>query len=409
MHKERYLVMVTTNNNNKYYRMIPNKGGDSFTVEYGRIGANCQRRTYSIYDWENKYNEKIRKGYVDQTDLHTVTTYTAHEKENEDEYLPIKEESVRELIDFLQQCSRQIVSKNYRVKAVDVTMKMVDKAQHLIDSLTYLVQNEVDIEQFNERLLELFTIIPRKMTHVNDFLATKEEDYANILSHEQEILDVMAGQVSQNKAPEEGKKKTSVKKKAKTILDSMGLTIVPVKKTEISKIKKLLGQDASRYYGAWKVVNKRTQRNFEEYMKEAGDIETRLLWYGSRNENWISIMQSGLMLRPVAQITGKMFGEGIYFAEKAHKSLGYTSLNGSYWVGGKSNRAFMALFEVAYGTPYHVCSSNGISSRFGYNDLQRCQKGAHCLHAHAGKVLRNDEIIFYKENQVTIKYLVELR
>lgn len=172
MHEERYLVMVTTNNNNKYYRMIPNKGGDSFTVEYGRIGANCQRRTYSIYDWESKYNEKIRKGYVDQTDLHTVTTSTASEKENEDKYLPIKEESVRELIDFLQCCSRQIVSKNYRVKAVDVTMQMVKKAQSLIDGLTYMVQREVDTECFNEKLLELFTVIPRKMSRVNYYLAT---------------------------------------------------------------------------------------------------------------------------------------------------------------------------------------------------------------------------------------------
>ena len=33
-----YLVMVTTNNNNKYYRMIPH--GDTFEVEYGRVGAS---------------------------------------------------------------------------------------------------------------------------------------------------------------------------------------------------------------------------------------------------------------------------------------------------------------------------------------------------------------------------------
>ena len=34
-----YLVMVTTNNNNKYYRMIPH--GDTFEAEYGRVGASC--------------------------------------------------------------------------------------------------------------------------------------------------------------------------------------------------------------------------------------------------------------------------------------------------------------------------------------------------------------------------------
>ena len=66
--KPRYLVMVTASaNNNKYYKQIPH--GDSWTAEYGRVGSNPQRREYSMSQWESKYNEKIRKGYVDQSDL----------------------------------------------------------------------------------------------------------------------------------------------------------------------------------------------------------------------------------------------------------------------------------------------------------------------------------------------------
>ena len=62
-----YLVMVTVNNNNKYYRMVPR--GDFFDVEYGRVGATCQHASYPIRQWDKKYNEKIKKGYVDQTHL----------------------------------------------------------------------------------------------------------------------------------------------------------------------------------------------------------------------------------------------------------------------------------------------------------------------------------------------------
>ena len=46
---------------------------------------------------------------------------------------------------------------------------------------------------------------------------------------------------------------------------------------------------------------------------------------------------------------------------------------------------------------------------FNYERLQKTCPGANCLHAHAGSMLRNDEIIVYKEDQCTIKYLVELR
>lgn len=43
------------------------------------------------------------------------------------------------------------------------------------------------------------------------------------------------------------------------------------------------------------------------------------------------------------------------------------------------------------------------------NKLQQFKPCANCLHAHADKgMLRNDEIIVYKEDQLTIKYLIEI-
>ena len=46
--------------------------------------------------------------------------------------------------------------------------------------------------------------------------------------------------------------------------------------------------------------------------------------------------------------------------------------------------------------------------------IANISKDANCLHAHAGasmgySALKNDEIVVYKEEQMTIKYLVELR
>lgn len=51
-----------------------------------------------------------------------------------------------------------------------------------------------------------------------------------------------------------------------------------------------------------------------------------------------------------------MFGYGTYFATKAQKSLGYTSLKGSCWASGDSSYAFMGLYDVAYGKPYDAYS-----------------------------------------------------
>ena len=59
--------------------------------------------------------------------------------------------------------------------------------------------------------------------------------------------------------------------------------------------------------------------------------------------------------------------------------------------------------------PYDVHSFDSKYYDFNYERLQKACPDANCLHAHAGSMLRNDEIIVYKEEQCTIRYLVELR
>ena len=61
------------------------------------------------------------------------------------------------------------------------------------------------------------------------------------------------------------------------------------------------------------------------------------------------------MIRPSGAIhTGSMFGDGIYFANKAQKSIGYSSLRGSYWTNGGSNKGYLALFDVHVGNQKHI-------------------------------------------------------
>jgi poly [ADP-ribose] polymerase len=189
----------------------------------------------------------------------------------------------------------------------------------------------------------------------------------------------------------------------------MGLRFEDITQEEKQLIKSNLGSCSNKFYQAWKIINIKTQNKFDTFVKDNNIICNKLLWHGSRNENWWSIINTGLVLRPSAVISGKMFGYGIYFAPSAQKSLGYTSLHGSYWAGGNSNSAFMSLYNVAYGKPYDVYSFDNKYHNFNYEELQKNCKDANCLHAHAGSMLRNDEIIVYKEEQLTIKYLVELR
>ena len=399
--KPRYLVMVTASaNNNKYYKQIPH--GDTWTAEYGRVGSSPQRREYSMRQWDSKYNEKIRKGYVDQSDL--VEDLIRVEKPEKSEYKEIENKVIAEIVDRLQSMARKAISDNYTISSNKVTQAMIDEAQNVLTSLLSIS----DVKSFNDTLLSLFTVIPRKMSNVKYYLADKKEDFSKIIQKEQDLLDVMKGQVVQKQIVDEYIENDSPAEI--TILEQMGLVFEECDRNDIATIKSSLGSCADKFHKAWRVKNLKTQKRYDDFVKENNITDTKLLFHGSRNENWWSIINSGLVLKPTnAVITGKMFGYGIYYAPKARKSLGYTSLSGSYWARGNSNSGFMALMDVAYGKPYDVYSFDSKYYSFDYDKLQRACPGANCLHAHEGSMLRNDEIIIYKEEQCTIKYLIELK
>lgn len=404
-YKVMYLMMVTADaNNNKYYKMIPK--GDTFIVEYGRVGSKPQVRSYPIKDWNKKLREKLSKGYTDKSEL--MEDLIQEEKPKEKKlYLDIPNKDIQNIVDRLQKMAKQTISANYNITSDKVTQAMVDKAQDILTNLI-AIQN---VDDFNKLLLELFEVIPRKMHKVSEYLAQTKDDFSKIIQKEQDLLDVMKGQVYQHSVTQSTENE-QVEDDSPTmnILEAMGLEFQPVDDLDIVKIKYHLGQDENKFYRAWKVTNKATQQSFDTYIKDNNNPTTKLLWHGSRNENWWSIINSGLVLRPTnAVITGKMFGYGIYFATKARKSIGYTSLSGSYWARGSSTSAFMGLYEVAYGKPFDVYSFDSKYYSLNYENLQKMCQDANCLHAHAGKMLANDEIIVYQQPQTTIKYLVEIR
>ena len=397
-----YLIMVTTENNNKYYNCFPD--GDSFRVEYGRVDATKTTTRYPISKWESQIKNKLKKGYKDVTDLKKDLVEEIQNENEESPYEEIENESVRRIVHRLQNLAKDTIKKNYTVKASSVTKDMIDAAQEIINVLP----NCMTVDDFNNNLLKLFTVIPRKMEDVRYYLAKNTDDFPSMITKEQDLLDVMHGQIYIK--PETQDNTIPIEKKKCTILEELGLEMDDVTDDEVSMIKNLMNESKNKFRKAWKVTNKKTQEKFDKFVKDNSIKNTKLLFHGSRSENWFSIMKTGLVLRPTnAVITGKMYGIGVYFAPKCQKSIGYTSLSGSYWAHGGNNIAYMALFEVAYGKPYDVYTFDSKYYNLNYDNLQKMSAGANCLHAHADKgMLRNDEIVVYKEDQMTIKYLIEI-
>lgn len=397
------LIMVTTANNNKYYDMHENANG-TFTVVYGRVGAKGTCRTYPIGRWESTYRSKTRKGYQDISTLVNTSTVTL-------EFKSIKNNSVNNLMTDLFKYAHTSIRHNYQVSAADVSIKQVEAAQVLLNELDKMVKIGMDHRSFNDNLLQLFQIIPRRMTNVKDHLIvapTNEEELNQIkkkISEEQDTLDVMKGQV------EIKQQQADTPQEEIDILQQLGLQIHPVEDAKaIRMIKKMMGEDKNLFVRAFSVTKQHTRQRFDQRLVAAKNKKTELFWHGSRNQNWLNILKTGLVLRPTnAIISGKMFGYGLYFADRFQKSLNYTSLWGSYWANGSSNTAFLALYDVHVGEQLQVDQHNSWCGQLTEKRLKQRDKKYDSVYAKRGVSLLNNEYIVYNEAQCTVRYLVEVK
>ncbi len=409
--KKIYLIKVEPGaNNNKFYNLFEQADG-TFRAEYGRVGGHTAVEIYPMSMWDKKYKEKLstRKGYVDKTELYTEEIVASKGKATITE---ITDKVVARLVKELQGFAKGSVETNYRVSSEKVTQKLVDEAQSLVDEITNQLNIGQDIEPLNKLLVDLFQVIPRRMAHVSDYIfqgkeikTKKDLEAAQELIHkEQATLDVMAGQVSTHDKTDTKDNTPS----ATNILEAMGILIVECPKTDIPLIKDLMGPNANQFKSAYMVTNKRTQDRFDKALKNYDNKKTELFWHGSRNENWWSILDKGWMLRPAnAVITGKYYGEGIYWANKFKKSLGYTSYKNSYWASGNSDKAFLSISTILVGNQLHTKQHESWHSNLNYKNL-KARGDYDSVFAHGGADLVNDEFIIYTEPQCTIKYLVEI-
>lgn len=393
-------------NSNKFYDMYE-LSNNTFRAEYGRVDKTKTTINKPMCKWNITFNSKIKKGYSDVTDLFSNT----NEKKQQKDIFKIDNDSVKSLMTSLDSYSKKSVQQNYKVSSDKVTNKMIDEAQLIIDIIANTIKINTKKDKINEKLLDLYKIIPRVMNHVSDYLLADDITKDNIaiaeklLSTEQVTLDVMRGQVNMNTAQDN----TNDDNESIDIMDIMGISVEPVIDAKIiTMIKQKMGQESGKFSCAFQIKNSDTHKKFDGFVKKKNNKDTELYWHGSRNENWMSIMQGGLVLRPAnAVITGKMFGWGTYFADKFKKSLGYSSYRGSYYAGGNSDRAYLALFKVHIGNQYHI--KNWQSSHSSLTEDKLKVVGDYdSVYAHGGADLVNNEYIVYNEAQTTIEYLVEI-
>lgn len=399
-----------TNNSNKVYIMeeLPN---GKIKCDYGRVGRDLTTEFKDKHKWESVYRQKLSKtkGYTDVTEhmVEPTTTSTSNSKT-----ISIKDSFVKKLMEDIMAFANQTIKQNYKVTQEAVSETQVNAAQDIINSINAVMQIGVDTKTINDLLIKLYITIPRKMDDVHNHLVepiTNSNSLAKakeLIDNEQDMLDAMAGQVKfiKQKATvvtDDGNKDT-------TILEQMGITVeVETDAKQLELVYKLIGSNKAMVKRVYKVINTKTEQVFKKQLAGAAVKKKRLYWHGSRNENFFNILQSGLLIRPSGAVhTGSMFGDGCYFSDKFKKSLGYSSLRGSRWTNGNSDKGYLALFDVHVGKQKEIL--NHTSSCYSLSEKVLKKDGYDSVFAKGGADLINNEYIVYNTKQCTISHLVEI-
>lgn len=353
---------------NKFYHMYDN-GDGTWYARYGREGYSGQKtKNYSKSRWDTKYREKLRKGYVDVTPKGEVVTSS---------FTDIEDPQIQKFLDLLMSVSQHRVKTTYKVSSADVSAYTVEQAQKILDELVYETNEDSSLKTLNEILLRLYVFIPRKMDIVDDHLLKTKDNILNVLEEEQDNLDALSSQVQMQGS-----------NNGATVTEALGLEI---QKASVNELEDLEMIHSPRNF--FKVVNKKTQKRYNDLLENTtGKVLSG--FHSSRDSNWLSILQKGLMIKPAGvAANGSLYGNGIYLSTNITKSLSYA----------KGDHKIVGVFEAFVGKQKVVSYPNYETQRYtldrvkrmGYNSVYVNKFGA-------------DEVIVYSPEQVTIKYIFKV-
>lgn len=384
-------------NNYKKYYFEPN--GAQFYGRYGSIDvpkSECKvvQEPYESWLYWPLYYTKLTKGYVD------VTAITGAGLKD----VPVRGKAAvgeaptqnvntilyRQLMAFARNMVRETLS------CVDVTQKQASECRRIFRELS----KRKTVKGFNSQLKKLMLLSPRKRNpfkgdSVMQYMAQTEGDFQRIIDFEESLLLAMEAVAGGNVVP-------AKKSEYEDNFRKFGIHVWEATAEQKDEVIRHLGDNLKyKVKKVYRVKSDSQEKRFYRYLSSQNIQTVKMFWHGSVNANWASIIQNSLKMS-VRAANGRMFGDGIYFAPSAAKSWGYTSGYGSRWANGNSGTAFMGLFATAYGDPYHPTTH-------GYQTEQTMKRlGKNCVHAEKASCgLLNDEVIFYDESAVCLKYLVE--
>lgn len=416
--EERKFIFVDVGHNNNKFWHIAMYPDNSVQVEWGRVGEVGSKQTKRFVDslaaqkfFNSKCGEKERKGYTPQKTMGAMPIrVTGRLRE-----IAMKEiegdDHTQKLVDYLVKVNiHQIeATTNIRFNAGTgafttplgvVTEEGIREAQALLKQMgDHVVQHEWDSSNFMGLINNYMRIVPQNIGRGKPDPRALYPDITAI-QEQQQILDSLKVSL-QNAEQHENNAVPRMFRVKLTLIPDDGAT----GSTEFRRILRKYRESLNQRHVAARLNLKRIYRieiagMTEAYENDGAKLNNIMeLWHGTRAANLLSMMKGGYVIPRNGgsiAITGRMFGDGVYFSDQSTKSLNYAY---GYWGGGRyDSNCYMLLNDVAMGKYYIPRRS------FTGN----CPSGYDSTFAKAGQSgVINNEMVVYRTSQINPKFLCE--
>lgn len=416
------------NNNNKFYELSLHENGDVI-ARWGRVGTEGTITPYKgegASKYKSLLNSKLKKGYteasvlLDSSDVVTTSKEelkkTAKKEIIEQGKFTKKQQSMLEaLIEKLTELNRHeihlassgsiTVDSSGLIKTALglVTLETITEAKKLLHKLDKLVASSNKNEEYVDSLNSYLKLIPQKVGSKRGWHLSFFSD-TTTFNKQYGLLDQLSTSLSMFETKKEEQQAASLgTTDSQEEAFSTKLTLVTDKKTIAEITRKYVaslnsGHVASKLKlkNVYEISNEKWASKYALKAAKIGNLHQ--LWHGTRAYNVLSIFKNGLIVPKSGgsfTITGRMFGDGIYFSDQSSKSLNYSY---GYWDGGpRDTTCFMFLADVAMGKSFTPSSSR-----------RTVPAGYHSMFAKANESgVKNNEMIVYETDQVLLRYLCE--
>lgn len=145
----------TSDDHNKFY-LMEQTGKDTWTATYGAIGTNGTTKDYDNRKWDEKYLEKIKRGYVKKNiPSKFIKIVPPTKKIINKEHFKIVRELLNELVALLRRTTilkKLVLGKEDVLKLKDIELRLGEGDSLSPDEMIYLNGVYKELKFFNKNL-----------------------------------------------------------------------------------------------------------------------------------------------------------------------------------------------------------------------------------------------------------------